>query len=125
MESDTAGDIFSTPTKTTVGAPMGVHQANAALDKSPEASPQQLQASPPRLSLGIEQDESDDTDTEYSGAMNCSLKQQLVVSPQHPTFVTVVGLLPKTIFWVMAAPIAKYSNKAYGAMFERVGGLER
>jgi hypothetical protein len=123
MESDTNGDLitFSTPIKTTVGAPMVVHQVNAALDRSPEASPQQLQAPPPRLSLPIGQGESGDADSESAGAMNCSLEQQLTAYPQHPTFVTVIGLLPKTMFWVVAAPIAKYSNKAYDAMVERVG----
>jgi hypothetical protein len=125
MESDAAGDLitFSTSSKAH-GALMTVRKANVALDTSPEAPPQQLRVSIPHLSLPIEQDESDDADSEYSEAMNCSPEKQLIVYPQHPTFVTVIGLLPKTMFWAAAAPIAKYSIKAYNALVEKIGSLE-
>ncbi|KAF1911644.1 hypothetical protein BDU57DRAFT_552046 [Ampelomyces quisqualis] len=44
-------------------------------------------------------------------------------SPQHPPFVTVIGLLPKAMFWVAAAPVAKYSNKVYAALVAKFAKL--
>jgi hypothetical protein len=126
MASDAAGDLimFSTPVKITDGAPMAVLQVHAALTNSPEAYPQQLQASSACLSLHVEQDDSDDADSKCTDATSCPPERQLMVYPQHPTCVTVIGLLPKILFWVVAAPIVKYSSRAYDALVESVGSLE-
>jgi hypothetical protein len=50
--------------------------------------------------------------------------KQMILYPQHPTFVTVIGMLPQAMFWATAAPIAKYSGKAYEALVEKLSELK-
>jgi hypothetical protein len=50
--------------------------------------------------------------------------KQMILYPQHPTFVNVIGMLPQTIFWVTVAPIAKYSTQAYEALVEKLKELK-
>ncbi|KAJ4371986.1 hypothetical protein N0V83_003759 [Neocucurbitaria cava] len=50
-------------------------------------------------------------------------KQMILYSPE-PTFITVIGMLPATVMWTTAAVVAKYSNKAYDAVIEKLTGLK-
>jgi hypothetical protein len=50
--------------------------------------------------------------------------KQMILYPQHPTFVNVIGMLPQAMFWATAAPIAKYSGKAYEALVGKLSELK-
>jgi hypothetical protein len=151
MECDTAGDLitFGTPAKAKISlsgrsttysdalpkrvvAPSNLDVKNAT-DLSPidavlvDLAPEDAEApSTPSscLFLPIEQDEDSDADAEYSDTVSNPEDKQLILYPQHPTFVTVIGMLPKALFWATAAPIAKYSTKAYDALVNKFAGLE-
>jgi hypothetical protein len=153
MESNTAGDLitFGTPVKARIIISGGGNtpsdrlarqtvfpNTNTNTKKVAKTSPiddvlgelvpatdvETLSNSPSRLSLLIEQDEDSDADAENSDAVSSPEDKQLMLYPQHPTFVTVIGMLPKALFWVAAAPIAKYSTKAYGVLVDIFAGLE-
>jgi hypothetical protein len=76
------------------------------------------------LSLPIEQDEDSDANSEKSNTTSNPENKQLKFHPQHPTFVTIIGLLPKAFFWAAAAPVAKYSTQAYDALVNKFAGIE-
>jgi hypothetical protein len=151
MESDTAGDLitFGTPVKamistcekSTTHPDQLPHQVTSPLnsdikelvDLSPieavlvHLSPEDAEASSTpssRLSRPFKQDEDSDADAEYSDTVSNLEDKQLILYPQHPTFVNVIGMLPEALFWATAAPIAKYSTKAYDALVVRFAGLE-
>jgi hypothetical protein len=152
MESDTAGDLitFGTPMKARIStsggssarsdqppqpvASFNISDAKKAAKLSPSApileqivgttSVKAHSSSPSRLSLPIEQNEDSDADAEYSDTASTSGDTQLILYPQHPTFVIVIGMLPAAFFWATAAPIAKYSTKAYDALIDKFAGLE-
>ncbi|CAO2656520.1 Nn.00g053230.m01.CDS01 [Neocucurbitaria sp. VM-36] len=50
-------------------------------------------------------------------------QKQLILYPQQPAFITVIGMLPRTIMWATAAAIAMYSSKAYNALVDKFWGL--
>lgn len=50
-------------------------------------------------------------------------KQMILYSPE-PTFITVIGMLPATVMWTTAAVVAKFGNKAYDAVIEKLTGLK-
>jgi hypothetical protein len=151
MESDTAGDLitFGTPVKAMISTsekstthPEKLpHQITSPLnsdikelvDLSPidavlvHLAPEDEEApSTPssRLFLPIEQDKNSDADTEYSDTVSNPEDKQIILYPQHPTFVNVIGMLPEALFWATAAPIATYSTRVYDALVDRFAGLE-
>ncbi|KAF2028134.1 hypothetical protein EK21DRAFT_114189 [Setomelanomma holmii] len=71
----------------------------------------------------VEQNEDDDADAEASDAVSAANQRQAIDRPKHPTFVTIVELLPKAMFWVAAAPIARLGNKAYDTIVEKFTSL--
>ncbi|KAF1830640.1 hypothetical protein BDW02DRAFT_92188 [Decorospora gaudefroyi] len=79
--------------------------------------------SPRRHTLPIEQDEDQDADREDSEPESLE-QRQIIVYAQHPTFVTVVGLLPAAMFWATAAPVVKYAHGAFDALVEKVKSLK-
>jgi hypothetical protein len=121
MESNAAGDLitFGTPVKVNI-LPMAI---SLDLIKSKAGRPWQSGASPTRLFLPTEENDNANADDEDSGAVLNPKEKQLILYLQHPTFVTVIGMLPEIMFWVTAAPVLKYSKKAYNALVERLAGL--
>jgi hypothetical protein len=77
-----------------------------------------------RMSLPVEQDEESDADVETSDTAAPNEEKQLIVYPQGPTFVTVIGMLPKAMFWAAAAPVARLGTSAYDLLIEKFTGLE-
>jgi hypothetical protein len=150
MESSTAGDLitFGTPAKaristsgtgtypdnlswrvaspnnSAIGEIAEMSPITAVLRKLVPANDAEVHSGPPSyLSLPIEQDEDSDTDSEDFDMVSRPDDRLLVFYPQHPTFVTVIGLLPQALFWAAAAPVAEYSTKAYDALIEKVAGI--
>jgi hypothetical protein len=151
MESDTAGDLitFGTPVKARISTPGRESKRSFKLSQpiastkpfnvkeaansssvpamlenfSPIKDAQELSSPPSRLSFPIEQDEDSDADAENSDTSSKAKYRQLVSYPQHPTFVTVIGMLPEAFFWATAAPIAKYSTRAYDALIDKFARL--
>jgi hypothetical protein len=81
--------------------------------------------SPQKPTLPIEQDEDHDADVEESEDSGPGdERKQIILYPRHPTFVTVIGMLPKAMFWAAAAPVVKYGNMAFDVLVERLTGLE-
>lgn len=76
--------------------------------------------------LDIDEDENSDTvaKAEDLDAASNPDQKQMILYPQHPTFVTVIGMLPATMFWVTLVPIAKYSSKAFDIIVEKMTGLK-
>lgn len=148
MESDAAGDLI---TLSTSSLPRGVlidvgqdsdhssgkdESTKMAHDLQP-VSPQDQSVSngeveqiedpatsPSRLCLPLEQDTEEDADAEDSDSPFNPEQKQLNLYPHQPTFVTVIGLIPETLFWVTAAPVARLANKAYDTLIEKFTGLE-
>ena len=89
-----------------------------------EVKRQQFMTSSRRLSLPLEQDEEDDADAEKSCEVSEAEENQPVTQPEDPTFVTVIGMLPKAMFWVAAAPVARLSNMAYYAVVKKFTRME-
>ncbi|OSS55165.1 hypothetical protein B5807_00817 [Epicoccum nigrum] len=48
------------------------------------------------------------------------LQKQLIRYPQHPPFVTAIGMIPATMFWVTAAPIVKYTGIAIDVLVDKL-----
>ena len=145
MESDAAGDLitFGTLVKsdiTTVSnAPSIVMQRNESTGtydflvqdidvsrtfKAAETRPQPPATPSIRHSHPIEQNEEDIADAETLDAAPNAVQRQLIICPLDPTFVTVIGMLPRAMFWVAAAPVAKFSNKAYDTVVEKFTQME-
>lgn len=129
MENDTAGDLitFATPTKSNI-SPDRSSLGFKSFSYNTRAQEMQSQCpatpSSRRLSLLTEQNEDVDADVETSDALPRTQEKEVVVREEDPTFVTVIGMLPKAMFWVAAAPVAKLSNMAYDAMVEKLTHLE-
>jgi hypothetical protein len=51
-------------------------------------------------------------------------QQQLIIPARHPTFITVIGMLPATMFWATAAPLVECSNQAFDILIEKLTGLK-
>jgi hypothetical protein len=142
MESATAGDLIisTTPYKFRVPTLLGLEgtipiKVNHMKKKTEESVSNgqstrthqhflDLESQPSEPSVLVEQDEKGDADAKSSDEAASAKQQQLIVYSQHPTFVTVLGLLPQAMFWATAAPIAHLSNKAYDAMVEKLTGLK-
>jgi hypothetical protein len=142
MESATAGDlIISTmPYKFRVSTLLGLEgtiptKVNHMKRKTEESVSNRqstrthqhflgLDNQPSEPSVLVEQDHEGDAVAKSSEEAASAKQQQLIVYLQHPTFVTVLGLLPQAMFWATAAPIVKLSNKAYDAMAEKLMGLK-
>lgn len=50
-------------------------------------------------------------------------QKQLILYPQHPSFVNVIGMIPATMFWMTAAPIVRYTNVAVETLIEKLRGV--
>jgi hypothetical protein len=152
MESDTAGDLitFGTPMKARISTsgkssarsdqfPQPIASLHTSDLKeiegstsifevlenlSPIKDAQALSILSSCLSLPIEQDKDSDADAENSDTSSHPGDEQLILYPQHPALVNIIGMLPEAFFWATAAPIAKYSIKAYDALIDKFAGLE-
>lgn len=60
-----------------------------------------------------EAETSEDTDNE-----------QVIFYTQHPTFITVIGMLPETMFWVIAAPVVEYGGRVFDVLSEKLMGMK-
>jgi len=47
-------------------------------------------------------------------------EMQVILYPQHPTFVNAIGMIPATMFWVTAAPIVKYTSMAVDLLMDKL-----
>ena len=151
MENSSAGDLItcSTPVRTTDRCPLGgrasepntpsttglrLPEAWTGSSRQPDmypsdsemddAQPPPMTPSPQKHTLPIEQDEDQDADVEESDSVPGNEAKQLILYPQHPTFVTVIGMLPAAMFWAAAAPAIKYGNRAFDVLLERLTGLK-
>jgi hypothetical protein len=77
-----------------------------------------------RLILPLEQDTEDDADAEKSDSVSNPEQKRLILYLHQPTFVTVINMIPETLFWVTAARVARLANKVYDTMIEKLTGLE-
>jgi hypothetical protein len=146
MESDTAGDLitFGTPVRSNIsGVTIGSdifssptpeieglvpeHKPTAPLSSVAAMTEDlagnadaRLSHTETSLSQSFEEHETKDSDntSQSLGKAAVEEERQDTQFPQHPTFITVIGLLPQAMFWVAAAPIVKYSNKAYEALVD-------
>jgi hypothetical protein len=80
--------------------------------------------SPQKLTLPVEQEEDHDADVDESDVGSSPETKQLILYPRHPTFVTVIGMLPAAMFWATAAPVVKYGNRAFDVLVERLTRLK-
>jgi hypothetical protein len=83
---------------------------------------QPSETSPSTAPLLVEQGGIDDADVGTADTASGTEDKQLLVH-EPPTFVTVVGMIPRALFWTAAAPVAKYSHMAYEALVEKFAGL--
>jgi hypothetical protein len=146
MESDTAGNhiTFGTPVRSnissmTFGSDIFSPQAAAFEDLVPEDKPTAPLSAVTATTEDLEGDAyarlshtetalsqpAQENETKDSGNTSKSLGKAVVEkeiqdtqSPQQPPFITIIGLLPQAMFWVAAAPVVKYSNKAYEALVD-------
>lgn len=81
------------------------------------------QAAHMTYSLFREHASDSDADINCSDDMSEPGDRQLILAPEYPTFVKVIGMLPAAMFWQVAAPIANYSNKAYDALVDKLHDL--
>ncbi|KAF1975720.1 hypothetical protein BU23DRAFT_552217 [Bimuria novae-zelandiae CBS 107.79] len=58
-------------------------------------------------------------DHEYGDAGD----KQLILYQEDPVFVKVIGMLPQAMFWTVAQPIARYTNKAFDKTLGMLTGL--
>lgn len=58
-----------------------------------------------------------------SGSTSDNIETQLIVYSRHPTFVSVIGLLPETMFWAAAAQVAKYTNITVDLLIDKLGDI--
>lgn len=86
-----------------------------------QTASKQPDVSPSHISLP---DEKDDVAFVDADVVKSAESEWSVVHPEPPTFVTVISMLPKAIFWTAAAPVVKYSSKAYDALYEKFTKLE-
>lgn len=47
-------------------------------------------------------------------------EKQVILYPQHPTFVNAIGMIPATMFWVAAAPIVKYTGMTVDLLMDKL-----
>jgi hypothetical protein len=87
--------------------------------QQPPATP-----SPQKPTLPVEQDEDHDADVEESDSSPGDEKKKLILYPRHPTFVTVIGMLPAAMFWATAAPVVNYGSRAFDLLVQRLTGLK-
>lgn len=52
-------------------------------------------------------------------------QMQLIVYPEPPAFINVIGMIPAALFYVTAAPAVHYANRVYEMMLEKLAGLAR
>lgn len=72
--------------------------------------------------LGQEEGHSKDTKTPEA-CFPTSDQHHAVPHANHPTFITVIEMLPATVFWCTAAAIMRCSLKVLDALIERLTGL--
>jgi hypothetical protein len=48
------------------------------------------------------------------------IQKQLILYPRHPTFVNVISMIPASMFWVVAAPVAKYTTLAVDLLIDKL-----
>lgn len=141
MESKTAGDLIVS------GTPVKVRDEEVFGWKSPTLDFQVLSSRPfvfaqeavldldgavdvrntpssSRLKLPLEQDEDDDADVEESDVACDSRKKHTAPCLHHATFITVVEMLPATIFWGTLWSVVWYSIAAFDALIELLTGLK-
>ncbi|KAH7379281.1 hypothetical protein DE146DRAFT_730542 [Phaeosphaeria sp. MPI-PUGE-AT-0046c] len=146
-ESDTMGDLmtFSTHVKSTLFTNGTINtlldlseSATKAIEEdsneelpdrvaAPEAGTVGLSSSPEvahvACALFSDHNYNSDADTDCSDAVSEHRERQLILAPEHPTFVKVIELLPAAMMYQVVAPIAHYSNKAYEALVDKLHGL--
>jgi hypothetical protein len=47
-------------------------------------------------------------------------QKQIILYPQHPAFVNVIGMIPATMFWMTAAPVVKYTHIAIDMLIDKL-----
>ncbi|KAJ4322054.1 hypothetical protein N0V94_002633 [Neodidymelliopsis sp. IMI 364377] len=47
-------------------------------------------------------------------------RKQIILYPQHPAFVNVIGMIPATMFWLTAAPVVKYTHIAIDMLIDKL-----
>jgi hypothetical protein len=129
MEGGAAGDLIvcGTPVKTRDEALFLQSAADVADSKLQEwvdlQHPQSV-LTPPRRSTLLEQDEENDADVEDSDSTSVPARLGLEVAPRDPTFITVIRMLPASMFWATAAPLAYCIVKAFDILIEKLTGLK-
>jgi hypothetical protein len=73
---------------------------------------------PSRISSLLQVASAGYVDTDTTAAAPHLDAKELGIRLEHPTFATVIGMLPKAMFWSVAAPISRLSNMAYDAMVD-------
>ncbi|KAI4640291.1 hypothetical protein J4E93_008496 [Alternaria ventricosa] len=130
MEGGPAGDLImcATPVRTR-DENLFLQSASDPADSEMEdwidlQRPQSRLPSPRRPNLLVEQDEENDADVEESDSTSDPEQQQLAGLPRYPTFITVISMIPATIFWATAASIVDCSSKAFDILIEKLTGLK-
>jgi hypothetical protein len=126
MKSENAGDLITlgTPSKPPASTNALSLLEDCTSSTAGQPPPCTTSALPLRLSLPREQDTEDDADAEDSDTMSDRAHKQLINYPQHPTFVTVIEMLPAVLFWATAAPAVRFGNKVYDTLIEKLTGLK-
>jgi hypothetical protein len=121
MKSDTARDLitFATLVRANI-SPLSNETTTLNLTKDITPQLQQLNTYSSGPSLLAEQNNSDVAEIDRSDVMPSSEGKKLILHPEHPTFVIVIGMLPKVMFWATVALLAKYSSGVYAALVRNV-----
>lgn len=61
--------------------------------------------------------------SEEEVGQNNTHSQQLVIYQEDPVFIKVIGMIPEAMFWVVAQPIAHYTNKAFDSLMEKLASV--
>jgi hypothetical protein len=118
-ESDTAGDriTFATPVEAVI-PPLCSGNMTLKMTRNKISRLQQLKMSSSGPSLSVERN------TERIDVMPSVDEINRNLNPEHPTFVIVIGMLPKALSWATAALFVKYSSKVYDILVKNFDGLE-
>jgi hypothetical protein len=136
MEDHIAGDLImlATPTPSRVhdwmnanGTRKGASDVMEKVDEEYVEENEQEDGTPAKPASSIKPDAKivspRVTDSQSRAKPQQEQNDQQVVHEDRPDFSKIIGMLPATLFWAVASPVAALSNKAYDKVVEKLFGM--